>query len=411
MNESKRSFWTVICFWLVGLFITLLIGCYPNKPPVARRHCGTITAGSVNTPIHGTAGQYGCYSFADGGSKGNPMLRYWILSSDFSGEPFRVGGMKVDTHAANESLDIPPGGGMASVKCPKKTYTNATGYAICDVTADSGDTYDAPYYGLSFSFVAGLPRAGEFSVQSCFSRYGINTGFIVWQPGIGERGEFWASVSDGSNSRTLAQVSPSPRREIGTATVRLSGDESTFLSGNAEVPVLSPVLVSSAKWYSPSFQDGTYLMNPASDFVILNNNDIEAVRDYSTPYTVSYCFSTFEPTILSGATFKAKAYIGEPNDPNYVCDIDISVVADSNNLSNHIARSQYILPVEPNGFSPYCVESDCGDILVVPLSEGQTIRVEIEDYRQFIIQVSPKWLMPCVALDKNRDGIFNYMDF
>src|SRR4030067_3316042 len=134
----KRTFWITLILCLAGLS---LVGCFPDDPPVARRNGGNVSAGSIDTPAHGTDGKYqNGLSRLDGGSTGSPRAGYWITSE------YPVGGMKVDTEVIFGSLNIPPGGGTVTASTDGKAYMNEKGYAIDYVTGESSSTLGAPYY-------------------------------------------------------------------------------------------------------------------------------------------------------------------------------------------------------------------------------------------------------------------------
>jgi hypothetical protein len=172
-----------------------------------------------------------------------------------------------------------------------------------------------------------------------------------------------------------------------------------------------PILVNSVFWQRPKYEDGQYQMKNVDEFVILNHNDNDAIASFSTPYVCAYQFVTPEPLVMANRTINAKLYVGDISEPNFVEPIEICVIADSNDFYRHIARSDYIAVCEPNGFSPYRVQSDCGSILVVPLDEGQTLKIRIDDYGQFIDLIAPHWLANFVPLDINNDGIVNLKDW
>jgi hypothetical protein len=399
MKDAKKFWIVLVSTLIISLIAFYCQGCYPDNPPVARWNCGNISAGSLDTPAYGTNGRYqNGLSRPDGGSTGMPRLGYWITCEN------ATGGMRIDCACVLGDLDIPPGMGTVEATTSKNAYINEKGYAIAYATGSASSTYLSPYYKYHFYFQARLPRGGSAEISSFFAREGINAGYFDYSSG--KLGEFFCSYSERPTLDIASIISTSDRR--GISSIGNSADDASFLSQSREPSELH-VNVVDVIWSKVCLSD-SYGLSPISEFRVLNNHDEEAIKDYSNPYTAVYHFVTATPISLTGQSYCAKLSIGDPNDPNYITDIAINVVSDSNDLISHVARSGWIVPAEPNDFTPYILNTDFGDVLVCPLDEGQTLKIELTDWTQFVFMVAPYWLTSFKALDKNSDGIFNLKD-
>jgi hypothetical protein len=413
MSENSQKFWLCVFFMIIGIFIGATIsGCDPDDPPVARRHSGVIDGGPIDTAEHGTQGYnpQNDYSFTDGGSAGHPRFAYWGCSRDFAGDFMEVGGMKIDTSIRGLWYDILEDK-KVYVETARAIYTQENGYAMGWANGDSTETASLPGYGAGFDYKMSMPRAGSICIVSLFARTGENTGYVVWSPETGEKGEYWSSVQGpgARKPRSEIEIAAGNRQAMTTQNIPLASSDVDFLASTL-TQTDEPVLCQNVVWQRPKFADGQYQMNNVGEFVILNHNDNEAIAQFTTPYTCSYQFVTPESLVMVNRTINAKLLIGD-SEPNFIEPIEICVIADSNDFYRHIARSDYIAVCEPNGFSPYRVQADCGSILVVPLDEGQTLKIRIEDYSQLIDLIAPHWLQSYLPLDINKDGIVNLKDW
>jgi hypothetical protein len=139
-----------------------------------------------------------------------------------------------------------------------------------------------------------------------------------------------------------------------------------------------------------------------------NDPNFESLMsENTTPYVEEFYFWTTLPAAMVETKIDAQLYIGDPNEPNYVEQIELCVVADSSDLRSHVAISPPIVVAEPNGFGPFY----CGDYLIVPASDGQTLRIGIDNYMQFIFFAFSSWLDNNPDFDLNHDGIVNFGDW
>ena len=422
MKRSTLGFWIVFAIFVAAM-ICFLCSCdeRPNNPPVARRHySGSIQVGSINTPEHGTNGiAYGGppgASYPDGGNTNNPKIGYWILPIDAYGTAGDIGGIKIDCRilpglarcSSPEPIEIP-----SITISPKKVRTNPSGYATATSSANTEVFWEMSWYNYYFEFYAGLPRAGEKCIPSSFARRGCKVAYPVYSISTQEYGEYFSSISYGGNGgRTIAQVGGNNERVL-MSSIPNTATESSFVSTEPNIlPANIAVSILSPKWYSAKLDESGYHLKPVTDFYILDHHDDDIIAEDSTPYCASYQFWTADSVHLAGNKFTAVCSVGYPDtEPNYCTAISITVISDSNDLSAHIARSGWIVVAEPNGFEPYTVSADCGDILILPMTDGQTVKIEIKNWTQFIPLVAPYWLSSFRPFDLNGDGCVNFKDF
>lgn len=386
-TSNKAKFWIVVAFWLVGPILIMTCGCEPpnpKQPKVARRLYPDISAGSINTPEHGTNGitwqslPYG--SYPDGGSTNHPKIALWVSMKDIVGDP-APGGATVDcyiergrTTCSASKFSVP------SIEIsPSKVRTNPSGTAIAYCSSDTSSLASMAYYAMYFKFHPGTPMYHGSVVESQFARRGANVPYATWSPQNGEEGEFWDSVSFGGNGcKTLAQAGGGISRAL-MKDIAATSSESLFLS--SEPNIMPPNIVVKfyiAEWYMARLNENGYFLSPVQQFDTIQDIDPNNIRDNTSPYCMSYCFQTTEPIVLAGLTLNVSLKIVDANSVvTGQAPINVTVTAD--NGVRHVARSQYVVLADPNNYQPFMVATEGGPILVVPCREGDTVKIETTD--------------------------------
>ena len=398
MKDAKK-FWFIFILTVVVALVLHCQGCKPpdpSRPPVARRHfTGEQRAGSITS-----AGQCGYDSRPDGGASGHPVIGVWSQFTYADGDPSDIGGAKMELKDSwNTGMII-----------PKTAYTNDQGRTVVYIEYDTSHVEGSGYminWGLLFSG----PRSGCMLLGNVGRSGPLG---IAYYEKISGWGEFYASGSrfgDGQYNDPARNPTPRPRLSGIPVTVQ----SQSFLEQEPIISSELAVSVVSEKWYMAKHGDEGWTSRNANELHYTPKED-SVIRDSSTPYFIEWCFYTAKPRFLQGAVFTGnlKTFLREPNDftdPNDYATIPVTVITDSENLLSHVARSGFMCPVEPNEFSAYTVTTGNGvDILVCPLVEGDSLRIEFDDRNQFLPYVSDEWLTDFIPFDINKDGIVNMLD-
>jgi len=413
--KRMLQFWTILIVSILVILFATCNGC-DNKPPdggapVARRHfSGALRLGSVKTDF---AREDNINSRPDGGYGGHPQFALWARPSYSDEAPCDIGGVKLDviTEQIWDNYIYYP---IEAIHLTTPFFTNDTGYGVFYAGMNTGNLGDG--YSRSFSLEVYMNRAAN-NIAGIFSYKGP-AGYYEWLP-VGNpdpirKGEYWGCASQiGYGHLALNEVGEISIRPA-LASVPMSDKETAFL--NSEPNHFDDYLVSvkSQTWCRVKRVGDEYRPVEAKYlYPITNNKDV--ILNNSTPYYISYCFYTTEPVVLQGMTFSAglKYSKADPNEANKsYADIDIKVIADNGDKRSHVARTGFIVPVDPNGFEPYHLKSETGVyFLVAPMDEDGYLTVEFKDMNQFLPFISEYWLTDCKALDLFRDGIINLKDW
>lgn len=418
MKKQTVGYWIVFAIFVAAL-ICLFCGCdgLPDPPGgVARRHFCKVDVGSLWTPPDpGSPEHYA--SRPDYGSYGSPAFSFWASFSD--GEStYQEGNVRADIFYCYT-------GGLNAKQLRK--YTNQKGYALWSVP---GLPQEKGSYEYGFTTTASGPRCSS-TTSGVFGRvvpvWMETVDYYALDQSQGIMGEFWASGSmQGAGHLTPGQVGATDSGESrGLATkcdfnviltpaeiAYLNSDPNTF--GEKELVQFAP-----ATWNISVLSDSGWTSRPTTMLHISfegESPDNDLIRTNSTPYFAEWFFQTHNAEALTGLEFDSVVkLIGchDPNsDPNSYATVKVKVVADSTNGRCHIARTQGIVFVDPNGFLPYHVTSDEGDdILVAPVAEGCSFRFSAPKKEQFVSTAAKYWLSDFKPLDVNDDGIVNLKDF
>ena len=389
--------------WGISILLCIM-GCdpgYPDDPPVARRHMNGMTIGSVYSQ-----------SSTDGANsrpEGDLHLDHWARFK-INNEPMQLGNQRMDIYT--EFIWRPAGAGFA---IPQRPYrSNRRGYCVWPVPLNNAP---AGSFQCDYTTYAACPRAGG-SIGGSFGRVAT---LAHPSPGYMEpldymfkvydyAGTYWMSGSQiGDGHLSLGQLNGPPRPVAGL--LNLTDTDTTFLATEPNLMNDTTLLlrVADCRW---EMLDAENQPQPVLQFEPIDDfrtdpNYAQLITDNSTPYYMKWHFWTKFACDLAGRTFSGVATIGDPNEPNYIEPVSITVLADGENRRSHIAVSEYMVIADPNNYAPFRV----GDILIVPLSEGQRIRMEFDDWSQVVSMVAGQWLTPNPDLDQNEDGVFNYQDW
>jgi hypothetical protein len=405
-----------IGYW-VGVFVSAMIfcGCDPGSPtgrPVLKRHFDGIEIGSI-----GPASESGLWqslpggSFPDGGDTCRPRLGYWARPLYYGGEGNDIGGIKiaVNTQECLPWTNAPRGISPVKPNCtPECVRTQATGYAAFYISSDTSAFYDWSYTER-FYVTAVLKDGIMDEAEGYFGKRGYRSHYKCYSPSTDEYGEYWCSASHGGvGRRDISIVSPSAvGRPTCSTSVPMTQEELDYLSSEPNaMPTNLVVKVFGSTWLmSVSGESGNRMKEIAGSPVILEDADEETIRDYSTPYCLSYQFQTAETTNLMGSEFTARLKVSDANGITVSYPIPLYVISSAG--AKHTARTGLFLPCEPNGIS---CPSVIGGILAISVRENDVISVSIENMAQFLPFVSDKWLTSYGPMDTNRDGIVNLRD-
>ncbi len=403
---------------LIMVVIISFFGCDgkpSSKPRVARRHfSGTLRIGSVATEQREF--QYE-NSRPDGGYAGRPQFALWARPFYSDESPCDIGGVEINAQV-EENVENGIHYPLDQISIDNPFYTNDTGYGIFYVGIDSSG-FD-PKYSRGWQVSAHIPRASNY-ISGWFGRKGP-ANYYEWLP-IGSpypivQGEYWAS---GSSTRfghlAMHEVGERYIRPA-MASIPVPDNELAFLNSDPNIPGNLFAYMRSENWYRAKRDGDNYIAKSADELYPLKTRKEDVILNKSTPYFVDWCFVSSEPVFIKNNVFTASVKVdGIYCDPNYLIngiysDIYATVIEESKDGLKHIARSEYIVPIDPNGFAPYRLTSSHGvNFLVLPLKEGAEINFAITDYQQFLPFVANKWLTDCPQMDIKLDGIVNYLDF
>lgn len=400
---------------LITIIIISFLGC-DNKPPdggapVARRHfSGALKVGSIKTD---SVREDNINSRPDGGSGGHPQFALWARPSYSDEEPCDMGGVKLDANVEliwDEYIYYP----NEQIHLTTPFFTNDTGYGVFYAGMNTSGLGDG--YSRSFGLEVYMTRASN-TIGGIFGYKGP-AGYYEWLPAGSaypiRKGEYWASASQIRYGHlALNQIGEISIRDA-LASVPLSDKETSFLHSEPNRFDNCLVSIKSQTWCRVKRIGDEYQSVEANYMYPITKND-EVILNNSTPYFVSYCFYTVEPVELQGMTFSAdlKYSKSDPNNPDKpYADIKIKILSDNGDKRSHVARTGYIVPVDPNGFEPYHLKSLDGiDYLVAPMDEDGYLTIEFNDMEQFLPFMSEYWLTEFKPLDIKFDGIVNYLDF
>jgi hypothetical protein len=434
-TTDKSLWWYLLIFTCILAWIVVLGGCDDTTPP-EMRYLGPPVIEAMNrtgNPRYLDAWRLGPNDYAEWAAFGWKVTYYWKNTDELYAEP----GMRTTITITDFSL--PPWSPKlgASVTGSGSFGTNAPDSITCTSRPDGhtnfyltlhdwpSDNHLANTVVVMFTTrgmeeLLGTPQMGSFGQEMSHSFYEPDGGLDgSWQD--------WALLPTGRSLSMSSSASTSPPPEpnfmpmdlgpvplpkvfvgdIQPALVECALSEAYPPSGDPNADD-EGILIHS-RWMKVRAESGEWGISPAPFITLLpyDSNDVTSIAEAAWPYTI--CFHA--PAESEGmVAVNAKLSIVDPNGVSLTAiDIIVHEVGQCPNCGGWLWRSDYILPLAGVATGPLLTWA--GDVLVCWLPPGHTMKLRPPGKVAMLATLSPKWLAVSSILDRNGDGIVNFIDF
>jgi len=263
------------------------------------------------------------------------------------------------------------------------------------------------------------PRDSFSSVQSTFLTRDYGTSILIGMSPSGNSVPQWDRPATAALNGNLTQ------------------DEFNILSLD-DVPLPSSGIDYSCSLVQQCGNNGIGYTKVMGGLVPFSFLDTETILRYASPMMYSYTVTTATAITMIGDCFSAKI---KTNATPSGFPIEITVVAENEEKTVHIARTEYFLPVdaesyaaldseeiyvydrwtpadEPNSldtsdpnFLEFMQEDRVMPCTIIPIGDTDELRIEFVPGARAFIKAAPSWLTGDKTFDINNDDIVNFTDW